>query len=136
MFVTVCFLDVRVCLFGTRLLANEHVQLLWFTYCSTDRVELDSFLSAVRRYLSDQLKMPADEVESVLSRKCLDALSMAVDVDGDKQVTSQPTSLHMLDTEVCTRVCLCVSWRFCALPLAGDGEGGEPSHGHARCAVP
>ena len=73
-----------------RLLKNEHVQLMWFTYCNTDRVELGSFLLAVEHYLSAQLRMPADAVESVLNPECLEALSLAVDVDGDKQVGNKP----------------------------------------------
>ena len=79
-----------------RLLDNEHVQLMWFSYCNTDRVELDSFLLAVGHYLSDQLRMPADTVQAVLDPKCLDALSLAVDVNDDKQVGNQPAPTQIL----------------------------------------
>ena len=91
-----------------RLLDNEHVKLMWFTYCNSDRIELDSFLSAVGHYLSDQLRMPADAVEAVLNPGCLDALSLAVDVDGDKQVgnfkLNQPAPCQILQLNIRMRL--------------------------------
>ena len=94
------------------------MKLMWFTYCNSDRIELDSFLSAVGHYLSDQLRMPADAVEAVLNPGCLDALSLAVDVDGDKQVgnLNQPAPCQLLIRmrlqELCVWHKACV-WRVC-----------------------
>ena len=62
-----------------RLLTNEHARLMWFTYCgaSSDRVTPDTFVMAVGKYLEEQLGMPTDAVEGVLTEECCGALSLA-----------------------------------------------------------
>ena len=73
-----------------RLLTNKHAQLMWFTYCgaSADRVAVDTFVMAVAKYFEEQLGMPVDAVEGVLTPECREALTLALDVDGNGEVGS------------------------------------------------
>ena len=135
-----------------RLLTNEHAQLMWFTYCgaSSDRVALDTFVMAVSTYLEEQLGMPLDAVEGVLTPECREALTLALDVDGNGEVSGQP-AVRLLSAIASKfelgiqkpswsaraerRVCSAVLW-LCVLLESGDGVGGESSTGHTGCAVP
>ena len=75
-----------------RLLTNENVRLMWFTYCgaSSDRVALETFVMAVSMYLAEQLGMPAEAVDDVLTAECREALALALDVDGNGEVRGPP----------------------------------------------
>ena len=77
-------------MFGTtRLLTNEHLKLMWFTYGSTtDFIKLETFLKAVKMYLQEQLGMSTEAVEGVLTPECREALTLALDVDGNGEVGS------------------------------------------------
>ena len=70
------------------MLTNEHVRLMWFTYCgaSSDRVALDTFLLAVASYLHERLSMPDHAVDGVLTPDNREALTLAVDADSDGKV--------------------------------------------------
>ena len=74
---------------------------MWFTYCgaSSDRVALDTFVMAVSTYLEEQLGMPLDAVEGVLTPECREALTLALDMDGNGEVNGEP-AVRKRDTTV------------------------------------
>ena len=76
-------------MFGARLLTNEHLKLMWFTYGGpADCVKLESFLKAVETYVQEQLGMSAEAVEGVLTPECRESLTLALDVDSNGEVGS------------------------------------------------
>ena len=72
---------------------------MWFTYCgaSSDRVALDTFLMAVSLYLEEQLGMPADAVDGVLTPACREALTVSLDVDGNSEVCIRGGDMHRVE---------------------------------------
>ena len=110
---------------------------------------------AVSLYLEEQLGMPADAVDGVLTPACREALTVSLDVDGNSEVCihdmhrveilPQPVisrdekePRHIVGSDPRRRSPPPAQTHTISMPMAcalsGDGVGGEPSHGHARCA--
>ncbi len=81
-----CMSPLLFSVFPRLLDQNESARLMWHTYCHSEKVEVGTFLEAVTLFMREQLHMPVEDVEAVLTEDHKAALVAAVDGDGNGKV--------------------------------------------------
>ena len=69
-----------------KLIKNLAMRMLWSEYGMPEKVDVETFLTAVGDYLSDRLHLSEDAVAAILTDDNKVALASALDGDGDGKV--------------------------------------------------